>query len=162
MRRLSVAARRIMAAGVLAILCLLAWMLVDAEVETRSMNAELVQSAPHVDAVFTERVWGGRGGDLYYVTVSGQEYELTYAELLEYEPEPGDVLEVVIDPEFPEYVVPALAPEAWATDPVSARWDKAIFGGLAVFLAGIAAYHLLPEDRARVAQWGAPPDGAAG
>ncbi|MGD6980338.1 MULTISPECIES: hypothetical protein [Citricoccus] len=59
---LSVAARRIITVGVLATLCLLAWMLVDAEAGTRSLNADLVQSAPHVNAVSTERVWGGRPG----------------------------------------------------------------------------------------------------
>lgn len=147
---LSLPARRAIAAASALLLVLLAVGVNAGGNETGRYYATLVASEPRIDAVVTAEHWGwGRVPREYDVTAGGRTYSL-YDEFMDAEPEVGQDVEVVIDPEDSTYAIAVGEPENRITSPREQQLALGASLAVAVFLAVWLSAKLLPEDRQRL------------
>jgi hypothetical protein len=123
----------------------------DGYQESRAYYGHLVETAPRVQATVTGRQLY-RGGYEYDVSLDGRKLWVEFPEHVPDGTVVGDVVEVVVDPEDPEYAVAVGTPEDWAPGPWGETIEFWLMVTALVGLSGWAAYKLLPEDRARLAQ----------
>ncbi|WP_366133761.1 hypothetical protein [uncultured Citricoccus sp.] len=148
--RLPVTVRRGFVVGICALAALLGWGMQDGYQQSRAYYGHLVETAPRIQVTVTGRQLY-RGGYEYDVSLEGRKLWLGFPENVPDGTAVGDDVEVVVDPEDPEYAVAVGTPEDWAPDPKGEAIEFWLMVTTLVGMSGWAAYKLLPEDRARLA-----------
>lgn len=112
-------------------------------------DGRLVATETHSTGTITA-VHVGRCGDDYDIAVDGQTRWLDYSEYVPGGVFKGKLVEVVVDPEWPERAIAVGTPSDWDRSPrIEWSWRVILLTGAVLLSLAVAAL-LLPEDRRRI------------
>lgn len=121
-----------------------------AEVKTSfASDAQLVATEPSDSAQLVEISSCYRGCTNFVLSKDGTEFPLERYEAL-YDPQVGDTVEFVLDPQDPRRAVAVGYPEFWEPDPGGDLLLRIVLMAMALGAAAWSAVKLLPEDLERL------------